>query len=413
LTRLYDPKAPVLEFADGEKGSRPKDVEEHGVYNDPSSFRVAYVYPEQLADGHADEFWSKMESKLEKIGSAPDSKVDITYEPTKKSEAPGDVDHQVGKEISHDHDFDVALVVLPPEEGAIVRYYQPYDEIKEVLADVGLHSQMCDRESMNEFGRHTNIALGMVGAAGGIPFTVESTLPGDADLFLAFDVGQEFNDNNEEMRSGIRVGASVTAITSEGAVLGYSHTGPQSGEMIPGSHMRRIARQSIMGYSERRGEDPEHIVIHRDGFLNDPIEEVFDFLDQRDITYDVVEVRKQSPSRILKHGQNTGYETPDKGIACIDDKDGVAYLSTYGRPEPLASGALGTPRPITLERKYGSTDMETLTRQAYLLAQCHIGVSNTTVRLPITTLYADKAATAAAKAQLPITRDLETGIGFL
>jgi argonaute-like protein implicated in RNA metabolism and viral defense len=111
--------------------------------------------------------------------------------------------------------------------------------------------------------------------------------------------------------------------------------------------------------------------------------------------------------------QESGFANPDKGIACINDEQNLAYLSTYGQPEPLARGTTGTPRPITVERKHGATDIETLTRQVYLLSQCHIGVANTTTRLPITTAYADRAATAAAKGHLPMSTDLETGIGFL
>jgi hypothetical protein len=413
LTKLYDTRAAVLDFGNGNSGHMPKQVEDYGVYKPPKSFNVAYIYPEPLEGDYAEEFWSNIEQKLKSIGASPDGRTDITYQPTKIEDKPGDADHQVGEKIRTDHDFNVALVVLPPEQGPLASYYRPYDEMKEVLSDFGIPSQMCNRESMGERSHHTNIALGMVGAAGGIPFTVESSLPGDADLFLAFDVGEQFEESNSNNDRGIRVGASVTAITSEGAVLGYSHTGPQSGERIPASHMRSIARQSILGYSEKKGEDPEHIVIHRDGFLNDPIDEVFDLLESRGITYDVVEVRKQSPSRILDHDSACGFRTPEKGVACIDEEDSVAYLSTYGRPEPLAKGNMGTPRPITVEKKHGSTSIDTLASQVYLLSQCHIGVSNTTCRLPITTMYADKAATAAAKGQLPITNELETGIGFL
>lgn len=42
-----------------------------------------------------------------------------------------------------------------------------------------------------------------------------------------------------------------------------------------------------------------------------------------------------------------------------------------------------------------------------------IRVANTTTQLPITTAYPDRAATAAAKGHLPLTTNLETGIGFL
>lgn len=411
VKQLYETDANVLKFANGRLGSHPNDVESKGVYKPPASFNVAYVYPQQLEGERADSFWDSFSRKLRSMGAEPDSKTDITFEPTPKNEAPGDVDIQVGREISSNHNFDAALVVLPPEEGALTAFYQPYDELKEVLAEKGLHSQMIDRQSMNETGYHKNIALGLISAADGIPFTVEGSLPGDADLYLAFDVGQYFNDDGDGLQDGIRVGASVTAITNEGAVLGYAHTGPQAGERIPSSALRRIARQSLLGYEERRGDDPGHVLLHRDGFMNDPIDPALEFLNERGISYDVVEVRKQAPARIVN--QKSGFTNPNKGVACINDEQDLAYIATYGQPEPLARGTTGTPRPITVERTHGSTDIETLTRQVYLLAQCHIGVANTTTRLPITTAYADRAASAAAKGHLPMTTDLETGIGFL
>jgi hypothetical protein len=411
VEQLYETDAEVLKFANGRLGSHPKEVSQKGVYEPPASFNVLYVYPQQLEGDRADSFWDTFSRKLRSMGAEPEAREDVTFDPTPKSDGPGDVDIQVGRQISSNHDFDAALVVLPPEEGALTAFYQPYDELKEVLAEKGIHSQMMDRKSMNETGYHRNIALGLISAAGGIPFTVEGSLPGDADLYLAFDVGQYFDDDDDGLQDGIRVGASVTAITNAGAVLGYAHTGPQAGERIPASSLRRIARQSLLGYEERRGESPDHIAIHRDGFMNDPIESALEFLDERGITYDVVEVRKQAPARIVN--QEGGLANPDKAIACINDEQHLAYISTYGQPEPLAKGTTGTPRPITVERKHGDTDIGTLTRQVYLLSQCHIGVANTTTRLPITTAYADRAATAAAKGHLPTTTDLETGIGFL
>jgi hypothetical protein len=411
VEQLYETDAEVLKFANGRLGSHPKEVSQKGIYEPPASFNILYVYPQQLEGDRADSFWDTFSRKLRSMGAEPDSRSDITFEPTPKRDGPGDVDIQVGRQVPSGHDYDAALVVLPPEEGALTSFYQPYDELKEVLAEKGLHSQMIDRKSMNETGYHQNIALGLISAAGGIPFTVEGSLPGDTDLYLAFDVGQYFDDDDDGLQDGIRVGASVTAITNEGAVLGYAHTGPQAGERIPASALRRIARQSLLGYEERRGDAPDHIVIHRDGFMNDPIEPALKFLDERGISYDVVEVRKQAPARIVN--QEGGFANPDKAIACINDEQHLAYIATYGQPEPLAKGTTGTPRPITVERKHGDTNIETLTRQVYLLAQCHIGVANTTTRLPITTAYADRAATAAAKGHLPMTSDLETGIGFL
>jgi argonaute-like protein implicated in RNA metabolism and viral defense len=52
------------------------------------------------------------------------------------------------------------------------------------------------------------------------------------------------------------------------------------------------------------------------------------------------------------------------------------------------------PRPLKIRRRHGSTDLLTLAAQIYWLSELHIGTTQT-VRLPITTYYADRAATAA------------------
>jgi argonaute-like protein implicated in RNA metabolism and viral defense len=106
---------------------------------------------------------------------------------------------------------------------------------------------------------------------------------------------------------------------------------------------------------------------------------------------------------------------PDKGIAMIDEENNSSVLSTWGAPESQATSKYtGIPRPIQVSKKEGDTDIETLTKQVYLLAQAHIGVSNTTIRLPITTAYADKAGEAAINGWLVESDDdLSTQLGFL
>ncbi|QSW98178.1 hypothetical protein [Haloterrigena alkaliphila] len=58
--------------------------------------------------------------------------------------------------------------------------------------------------------------------------------------------------------------------------------------------------------------------------MNDPIESALEFLDNRGISYDVVEVCKQAPARPVN--QEDGFATPDKAIA-VDVKD----FDTQGR----------------------------------------------------------------------------------
>jgi hypothetical protein len=410
FTELYEPDDDILTFADGRQGPHPRNTTDLRAHSPPDSFRVAFIYPENFEGDRADRIWRQVAGTADDLGAKPNRVFDIPYEPKKGSAGTSQTASHVAAEVGQEVDIDAALCVLPPKEDDLLNFAIPYDDLKEVLGDQSIDSQMVHSDTVKQPYTHTNLALGLIAAAGGIPFTIEDTLPGDADLVIGLDVGQSFDDSGSSATEGIRVGASTTAIYRDGTILGHTNTGAQTGERIPARKMMKIVRQVVIGYRQRFDEAPEHIVIHRDGFMNDPLDEVKAYLSEEDITYDIVEVRKQSPARVV-NVTDYGYTTPSKGIASIDRALNRAFLLTFGDPEDLAGR--GTPRPITVERAEGPTDIETLTRQVYLLAQCHIGVSNTTVRVPISTSYADRAATAAADGHLAKTSELETGIGFI
>lgn len=410
FVELYGPKEDILTFADGRQGHHPRDTTDLKAYSPPDSFRIAYVYPDKFEGDRADGIWQKIATKAADLGAGPTRTLDIPYEPKEGDEGTSQTASRVGAEVGGEVDVEAALCVLPPSDDDFFNWAIPYDDLKEVLGDQHIDSQMVHADTLKQRYTHTNLALGLMAAAGGVPFTIEDSLPGEADLVIGLDVGQSFDESGSSETDGIRVGASTTAIYRDGTILGHTNTGAQTGERIPARELMRIVRQVVIGYRQRFDEPPEHIVIHRDGFMNDPLDEVKEYLREEGVSYDIVEVRKQAPMRLV-NAANYGYTTPAKGIATIDRALERAYLLTFGDPEDLAGR--GTPRPITVERAEGSTDIETLTRQVYLLSQCHIGVSNTTIRVPISTSYADRAAEAAANGHLPKTSSLETGIGFI
>jgi argonaute-like protein implicated in RNA metabolism and viral defense len=196
---------------------------------------------------------------------------------------------------------------------------------------------------------------------------------------------------------------------NDGTVLGYTNTGAQTGERIPSRELLDIVEQDVVGFRRLEGETPAHVTIMRDGFMNDPIGEALDYLSNQGIGYDVVEVRKQAKTRLVN--RNTTFDHPDRGVAAISTYEPRAVLATYGKP--MHGRTDGTPRPITIERTDGTTDIETLARQVYLLSQCHVSSANATLRIPTPVAYADRAATAAANKHLPSTSSLETKLGFL
>lgn len=88
-----------------------------------------------------------------------------------------------------------------------------------------------------------------------------------------------------------------------------------------------------------------------------------------------------------------------------------AAIMTTGATE--MKGSLNfAPRPIILRRRMGNTQLGVLAAQAYWLSEMHLG-STQTVRLPITTYYADAAATAALEGLLPTSTNVACKLSFL
>lgn len=410
VKRLYETDENIIQFGDGHTGAHPKEYnnKNYPAYEPPNSFKLAYIVPEPLKeDDRASKLWNNLSKQLDRLDSSVDEKTEFLYDPTDEASK---IAIDVGSKIGRDHDFDAAFMVLPPKEQEDF-FSNPYGEIKKSLAENDLPSQMAHIDTFQDNYTHANIALGVLAAAGGIPFTVEDTMPGNTDLFIGIDVTRTY-DSEFDNKNGVHIGASTTAIYRDGTILGYTSTQAQTGESLPGDDLRDIIRQVITGFKEEHDELPTHIAIHRDGFMNEDLDEVKELLDELNISYDIVEVRKQAPMRILKYSQ-TDFETPDKGVAAVSRNEPRAILATFGNPEFLADRGSGTPRPITVERVGGSTDIETLSKQVYLLSQSHIGVQNTTIRLPITTYYADKASEAAANKHLPPTKGLRKGVGYI
>ncbi|WP_049923881.1 Piwi domain-containing protein [Halopiger djelfimassiliensis] len=407
---LFHPEANVLQFSGGQTGTHPSDVTQLGVYEAPDPFRVCHIRMEKR-DKRIQRGWSTLETKLEQIGAPPDSVEEVTFDATM---SPDQLGMEIAAEIPDDHDYDAAFCTLPPKDTGYFDTADPervYDELKKVLATKDLNSQFAYEATLDERFTIINIALGLVAAAGGIPFTIERALPGDSELHLGIDVTHQYDESANG--NHIHLAAATTAIHADGAVLGYTSSRPQSGEKIPPKELKEIIKQAVMGFRTRYDRYPNHITIHRDGFANEDLSEVEKFLTDLDVEYDVVEIRKQAPARVLKYS-GAHFDTPQKATAAIYEDIPKAIVATFGEPETLASReSTGLPQPITVERVHGETPIETLAAQTYLLSQAHIGASNATARLPITTMYADLASAAAARQHLPPTNKLRDKIGFI
>lgn len=231
-----------------------------------------------------------------------------------------------------------------------------------------------DLGSNNIKYRLQNLILGILCKSGGIPWVLESPMDG-VDCFIGLDVGTQ--------EKGIHYPACSVCLDGRGNLVGYYSTNvAQRGEIIDVKSLETIFNSVLTAYKEANGCYPKHIVIHRDGFSHEESNWYDSYFARRDIKFDVVEVRKNIPLRLMDTEAVNDEMNPASGSAII--KDNEAYLiSTAVKPY------LGAPRPLLLVHRKGELSIESIVRQIYVLSEMHVG-SMRTSRLPLTTLYADK-----------------------
>ena len=107
--------------------------------------------------------------------------------------------------------------------------------------------------------------------------------------------------------------------------------------------------------------------------------------------FDLVEIRKSGNPRIAEYTDDS-FEVASKGTGFVSRNVDHSYLATTGKPEIKPGNPTGTPRPIQVMKRHGSTDLGALTNQVYWLSEAHVGSVSRSTRLPITTYHADRCA---------------------
>lgn len=258
----------------------------------------------------------------------------------------------------------------------------PYSPFKRVWAELNIPSQMISLKTAELFqnikGRTAlyylhNIALGILGKIGGIPWVIKD-MQGDVDCFVGLDVGTR--------EKGIHYPACSVIFDKYGKLINYYKPNiPQSGEIIQTSVLQEIFDNVLISYEEENGSYPKNIVIHRDGFSREDIVWYESYFNNKGIKFNIVEVRKNIPVKVARI-ENNIVSNPSVGSYLI--KGNKAFIVTTDIKD-----SLGSPKPLKIEKTYGDIDIVTLINQIYALTQIHVG-STKSLRLPITTGYADK-----------------------
>lgn len=169
-------------------------------------------------------------------------------------------------------------------------------------------------------------------------------------------------------------------------------------------------------FEETKQEKLRHLVIHRDGLLQADelaiLEALMPELQAEGLqSLDVAEILKSGFDRAaMFDSRQQKWINPRRGWAWPVSATAVEIMTT-GSTE-LKGSRNFVPRPITLRRQLGNTRLGILAAQVYWLSEMHIG-STQTVRLPITTYYADAAAIAALEGLLPTGLRLSLQLPFV
>ncbi|MBS6601435.1 MAG: Piwi domain-containing protein [Clostridium sp.] len=262
----------------------------------------------------------------------------------------------------------------------------PYNPFKKVWAEKNIPSQMISvktakilKDSKSNTGLYYlhNIILGILGKIGGIPWAIDN-MEGNIDCFIGLDVGTR--------EKGIHHPACSVLFDKHGELINYyKPVIPQSGEIIENNILQEIFDNVLNSYEEKYKELPKNIVIHRDGFSRENLNWYENYFGKYNIKFNIIEVRKKTSIKLANINNNI-IKNPEKSIYVVNENK--AYVITTDIKENL-----GSPRPLKIEKTYGYLDMITILNQIYALSQIHVG-STKSMRLPITTGYADKICKA-------------------
>lgn len=311
---------------------------------------------------------------------------------------------RVCKEIK---DCDVVLAFVPEQDSyADSRESDPYKVLKRQLVQRRIPSQMVTLPMLKKgWNRNVgqNLVLGINGKLGHTSWCVDS-MPGDTDLFIGLDVSR---------KEGVTVGASSFVFNSDGHLLEWSATDFQAyQESFNSENLENLL------FDLYTRKPVERLVIHRDGKLQPEefktLQKVEAIL-KRDglVSLDVIEVLKSGFYRAAAcHSDLVGttYTNPSRGWVWEHSYDEAVILTTGDREAKVSQNS--SPRPIRIRKRMGETDLLILAEQVYWLSEMQVG-STQTVRLPITTYYADRAAGFAQEKLLPSGLQNERRLWFL
>lgn len=266
-----------------------------------------------------------------------------------------------------------------------------YGHFKSLTVGRDIASQVIYNSTLTKKYAVGNVAMGILGKTGNIPFILAEPLP-YADLVVGIDVARE---KKRSLAGSMNATAIARIYFNNGDFLKYViHDAPLEGETIPDNVLHSLF--PVEQFKEKR------VVIHRDGFFRgNEKQALHHWADDLRATFHLVEIIKTgSPRLYCKHG-NTIQQPPKGSIFKLNGYEALLVSSLppfkSATPQPLH---VKTEKPFTIENAIHSILSLTL---------LHYG-SLRQPKLPVTVHYSDKIGYLALRGIKP--KNLEGDIPF-
>jgi len=278
-------------------------------------------------------------------------------------------------------DIDIIVAFLP-DESDDDEDQQAYDNLKSIAVGRGIPSQVVNQSTLENRYALANIALGVLGKTGNVPFVLAEPLE-YTDYVVGIDIARM---RKERLPGSINATAIARIYFGNGEFLRYViHDAPLEGETIP----ERVL-QGLFPIEDFKGKKA---VVHRDGyFRGDEKKALSEWASKIGAQFHLVEVIKTGCPRLYGKGRGRVIQ-PLKGVA-LKLSESEAFLVSSLPPFVDA-----TPIPLRL-RCSDSFPISQAIDSVLALTTLHYG-SLRPPKLPVTIHYSDKIGYLALKGIKP------------
>jgi hypothetical protein len=266
-----------------------------------------------------------------------------------------------------------------------------YRNFKSLTVNRGIPSQVIQQSTLNSKWAIGNVAMGIIGKTGNIPFVLANPLD-YADVVVGIDVARE---KKKKLSGSVNATAIARIYFNNGEFLKYSiHDAPLEGETIP-----KEVLESLFPYDQFQGK---RIIIHRDGpFRGNEKQDLKTWGKNIGAEFYFVEILKTGSPRIYMRDKETVNQPPKGTIFQISETEAFMVSSL-----PPFKDATPQPLQIRTDSDFG---IKKALHSVLSLTLLHYG-SIRSPRLPVTIHYSDKIGYLTLRGIKP--RDLEGKIPF-